>query len=109
VSYPPGYLYTSAAPYWIVAMWMLFGTTLNVSMNWLKGRPVLAFVFGLVGGPLAYYTGFKLGAISFDDLFAAMTALALGWGFVMPILLTLAERYDGVNDRIENRCGWIME
>lgn len=109
VAYPSGYLFTNAAPYWIVAMWMLFGTTLNVSMNWLKGRPLLAFAFGLVGGPLAYYTGYKLGGISFGDLRAAMIALALGWGVVMPVLLSLAERYDGVSKRVENRCGWILE
>ena len=33
-------------------MWMLFATTLNVSMRFLRGRPWMAAVFGLTGGPL---------------------------------------------------------
>ncbi|MDH4107534.1 MAG: DUF2878 domain-containing protein [Gammaproteobacteria bacterium] len=109
VSYPSGYLVTNAAPYWIVAMWMLFGTTLNVSMNWLKGRPLLAFGFGLTGGPLAYYTGNKLGGIVFDDLYAAIIALGLGWGIMMPILLALAERYDGISESPGDRYGRILD
>ena len=39
VSYPSGMFATGLAPYWIITMWMLFGTTLNLSMGWLKGRP----------------------------------------------------------------------
>ena len=48
VSYPSGQFSAFLAPYWIVTMWMLFGTTLNVSMGWLKGRPLLAVVFGAI-------------------------------------------------------------
>ena len=95
VSYPAGMLAPNTAPYWIVAMWMLFATTLNVSLGWLKPRKALGFVFGLVGGPLAYYTGFKLGGIQFANFEYAMAALAVGWGAVVPVLLILAERYNG--------------
>jgi len=109
VSYPSGYVINDAAPYWIVAMWMLFGTTLNVSMNWLKRRPVLAFVLGLVGGPLTYFAGFKLGGIEFRDPTAAIVALGLVWGSVMPLLVSLAERYDGVSLRAEDNRGWSAE
>lgn len=97
VAYPAGELIENTAPYWIVAMWMLFATTLNVSLGWLKARKVVGAVFGLVGGPLAYYTGFKLGGIQFVDFNAAMIALAVAWGIVVPILLVLAERYNGVD------------
>ena len=95
VSYPAGMLAPNIAPYWIVAMWMLFATTLNVSLGWLKPRKTLSFLFGFVGGPLAYYTGFKLGGIQFANFEYAMAALAVGWGAVVPLLLVLAERFNG--------------
>ena len=95
VNYPAGMLAPNTAPYWIVAMWMLFATTLNVSLGWLKPRKVLGFLFGFVGGPLAYYTGFKLGGIQFAHFEYAMAALAVGWGAVVPVLLVLAERFNG--------------
>jgi len=97
VSYPAGSFVENAAPYWIIAMWMLFATTLNMSLGWLKPRKLLGAAFGLVGGPLAYYTGFRLGGIDFVDFEAAMLALAIGWGTVVPLLLVLAERFNGVD------------
>ena len=67
----------------------------------LCGYPLFyaAVVFGLIGGPLAYYTGYKLGGIRFDDFGMAMVALALGWAAVVPVLLVLAERFNGVEVR----------
>ena len=64
LQFSSGVFHSSLAPHWILAMWALFATTLNVSMAWLKGRYVLAGLFGLVGGPMAYYAGLKLGAVS---------------------------------------------
>ena len=106
VSYSTGLIVHNAAPYWIVAMWMLFATTLNLSLGWLKRRKVVAAAFGLLGGPLAYYTGFKLGGIAFDDFEAAMLALALGWAAVVPVLLILAERFNGMAEPAEARPAW---
>ena len=97
VTYPAGLVFQNAAPYWIVAMWMLFATTLNVSLGWLKSRKAIGALFGLIGGPLAYYTGFKLGGIEFDNFSAAMVALGAGWALVVPLLLVLAERFNGMD------------
>jgi hypothetical protein len=99
VDYPSGYLLGGAAPYWIIAMWMLFATTLNVSLRWLRGNPTLAVLFGLFGGPLAYFTGEKLGGIVLVDFRAAMLALGIGWGVMMPLLTLLATRFDGTRRR----------
>lgn len=100
VDYPSGYLLGGVAPYWIVAMWMLFATTLNVSLRWLRGNHTLAVLFGLVGGPLAYFTGEKLGGIVLVDFTAAMLALGIGWGVMMPLLTLLATRFDGTHQRM---------
>ncbi len=97
VTYPSGLFVDSMAPYWIISMWMLFATTLNVSLRWMRGRYLLALAMGAVAGPLAYIGGEKLGGIVFLDKTAGLTALGIGWGLIMPVLVLLAERLDGVS------------
>ncbi len=99
VGYPSGLFVESMAPYWIISMWMLFATTLNVSLRWLKGRYLLAAVLGFIAGPGAYLGGQKLGGMVFLDQQAAVISLAVGWGLIMPALVKLAERFDGVGDK----------
>ena len=95
IAYPNGLWAPGLAPYWIVSMWVLFATTLNVSIRWLRGRDVLAVLFGAVGGPLSYVAGAKLGAMTFAEMQPALIALSLGWGLMMPLLTRLAARFDG--------------
>ncbi len=93
--YPFGTLIEGTAPHWIVAMWMLFATTLNISMRWLRRRWLLAGVFGAIFGPLAFYGGYKLGGVTFPDVTNAMIVLSIGWAVFMPMLLALATKLDG--------------
>jgi len=104
VTYKAGLFSDFMAPYWIITMWMLFATTLNVSMRWLRGKPGLAAVFGLVGGPTTYLAGEKLGGIVLSNQFAALAALAIGWAVIMPVLMWLSENLDGMPGR---RRSWI--
>jgi hypothetical protein len=87
-------------------MWMLFATTLNVSMRWLRGKPWLAALFGLAGGPTTYLTGEKLGGIVLSNQPAALVALAIGWAIMMPMLMWLSETLDGMPGKRRN---WIAE
>ena len=103
VTFPSGMFSDLMAPYWIVTMWMLFGTTINMSMRWMRGRPLLAAAFGLVGGPLAYLAGHKIGGIQFVDQPAALAMLAIGWAVMMPLLMQLGERFDGVTTEPSDR------
>jgi len=98
VGYYSGQFSDVMAPYWIITMWMLFATTLNVSMRWLRGRAMLAAIFGFIGGPLAYIGGEKLGGIDLVNQFAALAALGIGWAVMMPILVRLAETFDGMSE-----------
>jgi hypothetical protein len=99
VSYPNGEWLPFLAPYWIVAMWLLFAATLNLSMSWLKGRVWLAALMGAVGGPLSYIAGQKLGAIQLVNNEAALISLAVAWALMMPILSLLAQRMNGFEAR----------
>jgi hypothetical protein len=94
--YAAGTLFAGTAPYWIVAMWLLFATLLNKSLRWLHGRLATAAVMGAIGGPLAFYAGHRLGAVEFGDFTGAMLALAAGWGVILPLLVQIARRLDGV-------------
>lgn len=96
VDYQSGLFSSFIAPYWIITLWMVFATTLNVSLRWLRGRPLVAAVFGLFGGPLAYIAGSKLNAITLSNEVAALTALGIGWAIMMPSLMWIAERLDGM-------------
>ena len=80
------------APSWLIMMWALFATTINLSMGWLKDRWVLAVFMGAIFGPLAFVAGEKLGAVVFLDSTLSIITLAIGWGLLMPLLLWIAER-----------------
>lgn len=94
LSYPSGTLLTGFSPYWIVAMWMLFATTFNVSFRWLQSKMFLAVLLGALSGPLSYYFGAKFGAVTLNDFTSSMIALAIGWGALIPALLLLAKWLD---------------
>ncbi|WPL13028.1 hypothetical protein Thiosp_02813 [Thiorhodovibrio litoralis] len=93
--YPSGQFMTWLAPHWIIGLWVLFATLLNISLRWLKGRYGLAAGLGAIGGPLAFLAGERLGAVSFPDPVVAFAAIAVGWFFAAPFLVWLAERLDG--------------
>jgi hypothetical protein len=102
LSYPAGTIVAGLAPYWILAMWMLFATTLNMAFRWLQSKLLLASVLGAVFGPASYYAGARLDAVVINDLTASMAALAVAWAILLPGLLFLAKRFDGVTVHIEH-------
>lgn len=85
------------APYWLVVMWALFAITINVSMAWMKNRWFLAVVMGAVFGPMAFIAGEKLGAVEFLDNQRALIALSCGWAVLMPLILWLADKINGLS------------
>ena len=100
--YPSGMFLEGVAPYWILAMWALFATTLNASMSWLKKNLILASVMGAVFGPLSYMAGERFGAIEFTDFSASIVALAAAWAIAMPLLLAAAIRLDTAGVRTDD-------
>jgi hypothetical protein len=81
------------SPLWMVSLWLNFAATLNVSLAWLRGRYILAAAFGAVGGPLAYYSGARLGATEALPTVTGMLLLAGGWGIMTPLLVWLARGF----------------
>lgn len=96
LQFPSGQFHPSLAPYWMVAMWVAFATTCNVSLRWLKPRLILAALLGASAGPLAYYGGARLGGVVLTDPLLSLLAVAGIWAAAMPLLLIIANRYDGM-------------
>ncbi len=97
IRYSSGQWLPNIAPIWIMAVWALFATTLNVALVFLRGRYWLAALFGAIGAPLSFLGGMRLQALQLPDVWLAMTVLAIGWALLMPLLMHLSERFDGVN------------
>jgi hypothetical protein len=97
--YDTGLFAPGLAPHWIMALWVLFATTLNVSLAWLKSRWLLAAAFGGVGGALSFFAGYRLGAVQMPDLALGLTVQAIGWAFLMPLLCFIAARCNGFDAR----------
>lgn len=94
-SYPSGGIIPGLAPHWIVAMWMLFATTLNVTFRWLQRRLLLAAAIGAISGPASYYAGSKLGAVELTEFVPAVVGLGVAWMLLFPAFLVLAKSLDG--------------
>lgn len=87
-------------PPWILALWALFVTILNVSLRWLKdiksrSKWLVAVLFGAIGGPLAYMGAEKLGAVTLNSMPISYIALGLGWAVLTPLLLRISQKFDG--------------
>lgn len=80
------------APIWMLLLWFGFALTLNHSLSWLNKHPLLPAIMGLIGGPMSYLAGLKLGAVSYlDNTLVISVCLALAWAISMTILVKLAQ------------------
>lgn len=78
-------------PLWITALWMHFATSRDSLFAVLAGRPWLAVLTGLVGGPLAYGAGVRLGVVAFHpEPWRSQLVLAAVWTLVIPLAARLA-------------------
>jgi hypothetical protein len=82
-------------PIWIIGLWIAFASTLNASLRWLHDRRLIATIFGVIGGPLAYMAAEKLGAVSMTITPSSHIVLAIGWGVLTPLMVHLSKKFDG--------------
>lgn len=101
LEYSSGNWIPGLAPYWIVAMWVLFATTLNVGMRWLRRSTAVAAAAGAIGGPLAFFAGASVGAVELVSPAIALTAIGTGWAVMLPFLVKVAVRLDDSRRLVE--------
>jgi hypothetical protein len=97
LDYPTGTFIAGLAPYWIVALWVVFATTLNVTFRWLREKLLLAAVMGAIFGPVSYVAGAAAGAVDLVHPAAALVSLSVAWSMLMPGFILVAQELDGAN------------
>jgi len=97
-------------PLWIVVIWAQFATMFRYALSWLSGRYLLAALFGLFGGPLAYWGGVRLGAAEFGEntIFSFIT-LACVWALVTPLLFWLSSKLNPEEGRYRSFSRTVYE
>lgn len=81
------------APLWMIALWANFATSLNLTLEFLRGRFVLAMLLGAIGGASAYWGGVRFGALSMPPgEWQGTAAVAIEWAIVTPLLVWIAAR-----------------
>lgn len=79
------------APHWIVAMWVLFATTINHGLAWVKRSWLVSATMGLIGGPLAFFAGAGLGAVTFTNTPLALAVIGTGWAALLPMVALISD------------------
>ena len=101
VNYSSGNLVPGIAPYWIVAMWVLFATTINAGMRWLRRNKAVAAIAGAIGGPMGFFAGASIGAVELASPVIALACIGLGWAVMLPLLVRFAARLENSPQFIE--------
>jgi hypothetical protein len=85
ISYPlPAY----PIPFWLAVIWLALALMVHHSLRWLKGRPLLSALCGLVGGPLAYGAGVAAGAATFEaPPVHVLGLLSVVWAILWPAVM----------------------
>jgi hypothetical protein len=90
VTYAAGWPSPHLAPIWLITLWAAFALTLGHSLAWIRSRPALAAVFGLLGGGFSYWVGARVGAVELAiPGWIYGVAVGLGWAVALPVLIRL--------------------
>lgn len=92
-------------PPWLAVMWAQLATTLRYCLRWLMGRHLLCAVMGLFGGPLAFFAGEQLGAITIlCPRGPRFLLLGLLWMAFLPLLVFATSRFQQTHARPAGYC-----
>jgi hypothetical protein len=76
----------------IVLLWAGFSTTFERSLRWIAARYGLALAIGALAGPLAFFGGERLGAITLSRNPWLLAALSTEWALTLPLLAWCSDR-----------------
>lgn len=75
------------------SLWVNFGTTLRPSLSWMWRRPMLAALLGAAGGPMAYWVGSRIGAITLgESVWKPLVWVGAQYAVVLPVWMLAAAR-----------------
>lgn len=81
------WLYPYLSPIWMWVLWALVATTVNSSLVWLRGKPILGAVLGGICGPLSYEAGIRMGAGAWPPggQIAGFILVGVAWAIAIPL------------------------
>ncbi len=94
-------------PLWMTGLWLNLGTCFRGCLAWMVDRPLAAAVLGFFGGPMSYYAGERLGAISMGGESIHLLVTGIAWALVTPLIFKLfkslgAEEFGASEDSRDN-------
>jgi len=100
-----GTLVDALPPPWLLGMWAQFATTFRFSLRRVITRPVLAALFGAVGGPIAFLAGERLGAVTrLPPLTLGLLRLSISWAIALVVLSVVVCRMTQDQDAARYRA-----
>lgn len=80
-------------PLWMVALWTGFATMLLSTLRPVVSSWPAAFLFGLVGGPVSYLGGARLGPLAISPpVPTSLVVIGVAWGIAMLLLAAAVRR-----------------
>tara|TARA_Y200000002_G_C22244838_1_gene481271 strand:+ start:28 stop:549 length:522 start_codon:yes stop_codon:yes gene_type:complete len=76
----------AGAPLWMVALWVNFGLMLRPLFTWFLDHYWRSIIGFSLGGVVAYYSGEKLGVLTFSNGFESWIGVALEWAIAGLVL-----------------------
>lgn len=73
-------------PWWLLAIWLGFASTVRYSLRPLLKKPWIAGILGAIFGPGTYFAGVKFGLLEFPDLILGLGIYAVVWGGLLALL-----------------------
>jgi hypothetical protein len=87
LSFPDPWPSAYLSPFWMWALWALVASTINNSLAWLRGKPILSAFLGAIAGPMSYEAGIRMGAGVWgaNGQIGGLILLGLAWGIAIPL------------------------
>jgi hypothetical protein len=74
----------SHLPFWLMSLWLCFGTTLSHSLSFLSTSIIYQWLVGILVAPMSYMVGQKFNAVNFGLPFVdTYVLLSIIWGMLM--------------------------
>ena len=78
-------------PWWMSLLWLSFAASAKASFFWLEKRLFVAALLGAISGPIAYFSGQKMGAFISVDI-AGYVLLSIGFAIIMYLVMKTLQK-----------------
>lgn len=101
-----GFYAEGMIPVWLVAIWLIFSTTVNHCLYWMRNWPRMTLLIAPIAGAFAYYGAAKLGALELGHGLWGLAALALAWLFLFPTFILISRWLESAQEPTHAEQRW---